>query len=170
VFANYSNTPSSKPDWPPLLAAGFHPMSIETVNKICVTDFPDSKTRQPILADLEKLIVNLINCGISGTLWVDGSFLTQKTNPEDADTLIEIASDVFDKLTQQQHDLLQAISQSHIGKCHVFVIVVYPTGHPAYGVSDWDRSYWVSHFGFNRLKNQYKGIASIELAPKGEQS
>jgi len=66
-----------KPEWPPLLKHGFHPMTMDTLREMCVTAFPLSKTRAAIMAGIEQLVLDISGYGIAAELWIDGSFVTE---------------------------------------------------------------------------------------------
>ena len=73
----------NKPDFPGLLRAGFHVLTIGEVKQICVDPFALSKTRPQLQANLETLVSRFESSGIYCDLWVDGSFVTKKIDPED---------------------------------------------------------------------------------------
>ena len=68
-------------------------------------------------------------------LWVDGSFVTEKVDPEDIDLTVVVDGDVADRLDPQDSACLVAImsNQHLVPDLHAFVVVTRPRGHP-----DWD--------------------------------
>jgi hypothetical protein len=81
---------AGKQEFPPLLPAGFHRMDMPGLRRLAVVRFPDSFTRPAIMTHLEQIIDRINASGIRGEIWVDGSFLTEKLNPEDVDVLLAI--------------------------------------------------------------------------------
>jgi hypothetical protein len=79
-----------KPEFPPLLAPGRHAMARDELRVLCVTNplFSISKRRPDVMASLENLLNALSTESIRSEVWVDGSFLTQKIEPEDVDLVI----------------------------------------------------------------------------------
>jgi hypothetical protein len=77
-----------KPEFPPLLAAGFYTRTMEELRKMCVEPYPSSQRRPEIMAGLESIHLRLIGLSITGELWVDGSFLTKKEEPDDVDVVL----------------------------------------------------------------------------------
>ena len=64
----------------PLLPPGRHVMSMSNLFKIAVANFPTSKARSILFAELERLHADLDNAGVLCELWIDGSFFTKKQN------------------------------------------------------------------------------------------
>jgi len=54
------------------------------------------------MANLETLIGGLRFIGIEGKVWVDGSFLTEKIDPNDVDILLELDNETWDGLRANQ--------------------------------------------------------------------
>ncbi|MBZ5601829.1 MAG: hypothetical protein LAO79_05935 [Acidobacteriia bacterium] len=79
-----------KQEFPPLLPQGFHSRSLEEVRELCVTNFKESTVRAEIMAGLEAIYEQAQSLGIDGEIWLDGSFLTEKINPEDADFILVV--------------------------------------------------------------------------------
>ncbi len=74
-----------KLDYPPILPDGLHQKNLEEVQVLCVDAFPLSASRVRLMAGLRAMVDLLTTDGVSGNLWVDGSFLTKKLEPEDVD-------------------------------------------------------------------------------------
>jgi len=80
------------PIWPP----GFVTLTLEEVKAKCVSAFPESRTRRKLLADLELVVQRLKAFGVSGELWIDGSFVTAKLDPADLDFILVAEADQYD--------------------------------------------------------------------------
>lgn len=142
-------------------------MSIEEVRRICVTDFPLSMRRGMIMASLELLLAELTAQGISADVWIDGSFLTGKQEPDDVDLVLSVASDVYDNGTLLQRQTLDSIANQIVDlkpnyHCHAFVYYEYPVGNPFYEVGVRAREYWKKQFGFSRRK-EIKGMPVVKI-------
>jgi hypothetical protein len=81
---------ADKQEFPPLLAAGFHKTDLAGLRRLAVIRFPDSFTRPSIMTHLEQIVGRINSAAIAGEIWVDGSFLTEKLNPEDVDVLLVV--------------------------------------------------------------------------------
>jgi hypothetical protein len=74
-----------KPDFPALLAPGIHTLTLPQLHELAVAPFPQDIRRQNLFGKLSTWMYAVRSADVSGTLWVDGSFLTQKPGPDDID-------------------------------------------------------------------------------------
>jgi hypothetical protein len=88
--------PLVKPEYPPLLASGFYVRSVAEVRALCVKSIAGSIRRRAIMDSLEDVIRKLSTARIIGELWLNGSFLTEKIDPDDVDMLVHVSSDLYD--------------------------------------------------------------------------
>src|SRR6185369_9934776 len=100
---------------------------------LCVAPFPISTTRGNIMRGLGIVIRRLIAARIIGELWINGSFLTRKINPEDSDVVLAADSRIVDT----GGTILQVKTFEWIGSnlkdkhlCDSYVFFNYPAGHP----------------------------------------
>ena len=145
----------SKVEYPPLFPAGFHRMTPEELRRRCVEEFPLSQSRSNIMSGLEDIIEKLANWDVTGELWIDGSFVTNKIDPEDVDVLLRIDADLYDTGSQAQRDAIDGFGSSALKAshhCDSYVLREYPQGHALHNESEWDRVYWNKQFGFSRGK------------------
>ncbi len=147
-----------KHEFPNLLPAGFHEFNIVDLAALCVTPFATSHRRSLLLNGLLAFIKEVTNIGIAGELWFDGSFITQKVDPDDVDLLV-----VFDGKTMNQ------LSVAHQNSVKRLFDPAYAKSHyncDVYSVPSDDMvmvSYWRGWFGFQRDGKSPKGIAWIKL-------
>lgn len=69
----------------PLLPPGRHVMTVDRLRDLTVTRFIGSARRPILFAELERLVSDLLALRVVCELWVDGSFLTEKDEPDDID-------------------------------------------------------------------------------------
>ncbi len=121
------------------------------------------------MAGLEAVVQKLFVAKIIGDLWIDGSFLTLKIDPEDVDLTLRLKSEFVDSSSPEQQEIINWFNAAEGLKqpyhCHSFAWVDYPEGHPAYWGSEWDRAYWIRQWGVSR-GGVRKGIAVVKL-PEG---
>ncbi len=144
---------------------GWHEMTIADLRKLCVDSFPSSTTRVYIVTGLEFVVGKLISSKLSVDIWVNGSFLTSKINPEDSDIVLRIQVDVYNGWTEEQRSVIDWMANDDLKTpyhCHSFVFYEYPESHPLWAIGEYDRAYWTRQFGFSR-GNNYKGIAVIKI-------
>lgn len=154
-----------KDEYPPLLAAGFHSMSLQELRKLCVDRFPTSKRRGQVMDGLEKVLLKISAIGLKAEAWVDGSFLTEKLEPDDSDVVVRVTGADSALADPAQEEVMNWINDTDLKPdyyCDGYCFVEYESTHPLGGVGEWSRAYWIRQFGFSR-KDEFKGIALIKL-------
>lgn len=156
--------PSEEPEFPPLLDIGMHAMSLDELRQLCVATFPGSVTRGAIMDGLIRIITELERAEVDGELWIDGSYLTEKTDPNDVDLSLKMDRDAYDFGTDAQRAVVDWISQNlrHTHLCDSYVFFDSPTDHPLKWHAVWMNAYWIRQWGFSR-NSQIKGFAVIRL-------
>jgi len=102
---------------------------------------------------LTALCNDLRAAGVKGAVWVDGSFLTEKLDPADADLVVAVDT----VATAPSPNVLAALDK--VAK-HQYVT---PARCDSYVMADKRlEPYWVKQFGFSRAKD-VKGIAVLTL-------
>jgi hypothetical protein len=156
---------TGKPEFPPLLSAGFHHLGVRALRTLCVASFPLSSTRAPIMAGLEEVRRHLISVDLRGQLWIDGSFMTQKIDPDDVDVVLHINADEYNNGNTETRAAIEWVNSnleaSH--RVHSFVLFRYPKNNPMHASSVWDNAYWIKQFGFSRA-DSHKGMAILRLS------
>lgn len=131
---------------------------------MCVNPFPLSNTRQGLMKNLEEVIQTLRDARVVGEIWVDGSFMTQKVDPEDIDILLRIDADTYDNGTPRQQTQIDKVAgglrDSH--NCDSYVHLEWPPGDPQHAGGQRRRKEWMKQFGTGHT-DQPKGMAEIVL-------
>ena len=142
-------------------------MTLIEVRQLCVDNFPSSKTRESIMNGLESVVQKLVEARICGDLWVDGSFVTGKINPNDVDVLLHIKPDFYDTVAHDQKQIIQWVNTDLKGDylCDSYVMYEYPKGDPQESDYEWLRAYWIKQYGWSRGE-EMKGIVLVSL-PNG---
>lgn len=154
-----------KPEFPPLLSVGFHPMSIQDVRTLCVDSFPLSKRRSDVMKGLEQILSLLVDARVIADIWLDGSFLTHKVDPDDVDFIVYIQENDFINFTESQNKMLDWIAGEDLKEqfhCDCYVLFEYPKDHPLYWEGQWMKAYWMKQFGFSR-KEHMKGMPVLKV-------
>lgn len=154
----------AKQEFPPLLPLGFHPMTLAEMRVAFVDKIAGSKRRKPVMDGLEKVIQKVVADKLESDVWINGSFLTKKIDPDDSDILVVMKPDFLANATQVQKatiDWLGTDLKAAGFLCHSQVFWDCPSGHPEYDTSRWFCAYWLRQFGFSR-KDEPKGIALIK--------
>lgn len=154
----------NKPEFPPLLTVGFHEMTVDEVHRLCVDKFTASTSRSEIMVGLKKVIERLAKAGVEGHLWVNGSFMTEKIDPEDVDVLLCVNMEFYDSCsgnTRKAIDWLNANLKDEL-LCDSYLLCMRPMGHANFPETEFMHAYWTRQFGFDRSDN-LKGIGVISL-------
>jgi len=114
--------PVAPPDFPPLFPLGFHYLTVGNIEQVCVDLFPLSTIRATIFNGLVSFIQTLEAAKITGELWADGSYLTEKINPKDIDLVLKIDGTLYNSGTVEQRQAIdwvianQKLTLEHLPK------------------------------------------------------
>jgi hypothetical protein len=114
------------------------------------------------MSDLETVMDALRSALLDVEIWVDGSFVTEKIDPEDVDLVVPFPGEAYDLGTVKQRETLEWLSGNTIQKlrCDSYVFAEFGLGHPQHQWSLERRAYWLKQFGFDR-SGQPKGMALL---------
>ena len=157
-----------KDEFPPLLAAGFHRKSEAEVEELCVARFPLSVTRKGIMAGLHTILKKIVAVGITGEIWLDGSFVTEKIDPSDSDFVAMIPAEFHDAGTEEQRAVIEwLISKENEPKksfkCDAYVHLKYPEGSPEHHLWLPTLNHWQDIYGHSVKTREPKGIVVLDL-------
>lgn len=149
-----------KIDYPPLFAPGIHEVVNEQLEQHFVDPFAIPDHRQRLVDRFRALIKRISGLGLSFEVWIDGSFATEKAEPEDIDALFLFDADAINASSE----LVQSELASIFGEegrrdtrlrysCDVYVIA---------SADESMRSYWRGWFGFTRDEKP-KGIPCMRV-------
>jgi hypothetical protein len=141
----------------PLLPPGVHDVSVAELDKQFLNSFSNSSTRAELIAGLRRYVDCLAKFGIRFEIWIDGSFVTHKENPNDVDLVAFASSSEVNCLSadfkRQLRGLFDRISVKQAFKCDVLFAPIEDMNV---------RSYWRGWYGFDRSENP-KGIARLVI-------
>jgi hypothetical protein len=155
-----------KPEFPPLLDFGFHPMTIQELHQLAVAPFSKSNTRADLWTNFLWLISELQAAGLKGRIWVDGSFVTEKIDPDDIDMIFEGSYDFLQALQPSASKLVQILSNQQFKldkKLHTFVIYSAPMGHVRYPQAKALQDTWIRNWGYSLKNRTPKGIVTVSV-------
>jgi hypothetical protein len=151
-------------DHPPLLAPGRHAMTLQQIEALCVAQFSGTSRahRERLFYALEEVVQRLLRANIRCDVFVDGSFLTEKPEPEDVDIIVATESCVFDALDEAQHQVVEALNTEPNALVDSISITTYPREHPhrGYGL---DGESWIEGYGIEHAQVYLKGYAVLRL-------
>lgn len=137
---------------------GFIQLTDVQLEQHCVIPFPASTRRTLLFQNLVSWLAQLRQSGLIGTLWIDGSFLTTRPEPEDVDLVLVIdqASLPLIQHNPQHFDYLL----DHDTVLQRYNLEVFPI---IKGENPAQESYWRGWFGFCRDDRTPKGIAEVQI-------
>jgi len=159
-----------------LIPSGPNNISIKELDFLFTdSQFENSETR-PILKEnlaiyLRKIsTVHLANF----TLWIDGSFVSVKLNPNDIDAVLEInwSQNLSFEITRNQTiwKYLVAFSKANKSgsfqefKIDAYLLIQYPEGHSRRKLFTMEKEYWENWFSNDDRSKAKKGFIKIEMA------
>ncbi len=145
-------------EYPSLLEAGFHNMTLDDLHTLFVAPFEESEWRQILCDKLCHFINKLKESGIHCEIWIDGSFTTEKPQPNDIDMAIFYNEEEVNTLPPERQEILAYLFEDPIIIRQHFSCDAYflPNNDPRL------RSYWRGWFGFSRHEKP-TGIARLYI-------
>jgi hypothetical protein len=139
----------------PILPPGLHELGESEIDNHFASGFPDSTTRLPLIAGLRSFIAALRQMEISFEIWIDGSFTTNKTNPNDIDLVVFADGNSFNQLEiEKQQSLRRLFDRDETRRVFGLDVLFCPSE------DNNGRSYWRGWYGFDRNEKP-KGIAKV---------
>lgn len=138
---------------------------LETFEKIFVSEVKNSQTRLALFEEYREFLAELQQIiGTNFYQWIDGSFTTQKRNPNDIDLVTFLDGQRLTEFAVQLSPLQKRKFQGR-GKIDAYFVATYPKGHPLYDIFWMDYLDWLHQFEKDtRLKgNPKKGIIQINF-------
>lgn len=143
----------------PLFPPGLHDVAEHELDNHFLGAFAESRTRPALVAGLRSFLAALQRVGVAFEVWLDGSFCTEKTDPNDVDLVVFADEYELNQLepTIQRHlaGLLDRTNARRQFGCDVLF-------SPAADMNL--RSYWRGWYGFDRLERP-KGMAKLVVTP-----
>jgi len=152
----------AKADFPSLLPPGMHSMTLQALHSLAVAPFPEDARRSELFQKLSIWANALRAAGVNGKLWLDGSFLTEKTHPGDIDCVLwnpywTDPAAATDQVQQQVARLLDHASAEALFNLDFYLET------PASDQLFHREAYWRGILGFCHDRVTAKGFAEITL-------
>jgi hypothetical protein len=84
-------------EYPPLLQPGLHEMTMADLKVLAVDAFPLSSKRLGHWDNFVKIVDRLKKLKVPCKIWVDGSFLTEKIEPNDVDFVVNVPVQIINQ-------------------------------------------------------------------------
>lgn len=144
-------------------------MSVEALERLCVDDFKESLIRGEIMAGLCAIYERAREVQLPGNMWIDGSFLTQKMEPNDVDIVFWFPEDYYDNGNEKQLEFIKWLTSNDqdpkiIFRCDTYAEPIVRRGDRHYALHVDTMEYWRDKlFGFAAVSGEPKGIAILSL-------
>lgn len=135
---------------------------LDTLEQVFVNEFTTSTTRREHFERFREYNERLrVLMSVELVQWIDGSFVSRKTNPNDIDVLTFVDDQLFTQHGQALK-LLKNEFDKGAGRVDAYFIRVYPDGHLYRNHYESDRVQWLFDWGrTNSRPRKNKGL--IEL-------
>ena len=148
------------------LPSGIINTNLQDFEDYFVINFKESSTRPEILKGYLRYCDKLLPLHVATKQWINGSFTTNKVNPNDIDFVTHIDALKVDENSEIQNKILEICDSKETKKeflCDVYFILLYPQEIPELYQHTVDRiNYWRKWFGHDRKKNP-KGIIEFNF-------
>ena len=146
-------------DFAPLFTPGFHELTRGDLESHFVHPFQSGKRRAKLLEGFRALLADLEGIGVEWEIWLDGSFSTEKPDPNDIDVLVIADGARIQALPPSLQQKLRALLPSpQITKIRYGCEVYFADAGDSSRIS-----YWRGWFGFSRNETP-KGIPRLRIA------
>lgn len=144
-----------------LIEPGIHSMDMTEFYDTFVAQFTTSQRRQIIFNNLIDFIKSISHSYKVYEIWIDGSYVTQKINPNDVDIVIFFPLEDFIQVSKVWSSLRNAINIDSYSAVAVTEETLNKLSPSDQNKAHNNRNYWKGQFGFDR-QDQPKGIINIK--------
>lgn len=143
----------------PLFPPGLHDVVEQEHDNHFLGAFAESRTRPMLVAGLRSFLAALRRVGVAFEIWLDGSFCTEKIDPNDVDLVVFADESELNRLDPNvQRYLAGLLDRTTTRRQFGCDVLFAPAG-------DMDiRSYWRGWYGFDRLERP-KGMVKLVVVP-----
>lgn len=135
-------------------------MTLDKIRETFVSPLPEATHRLRLFSRFDQWVFRLRQLNVTGTLWLDGSFVTRKPDPADIDCVLWNPS------------FVGAISEA--GRIEVSSMIDRPAALATFGVDLYientlpherisREAYWRGLFGFQHDGKKAKGFVELEI-------
>lgn len=146
------------PQYPPILPPGFHDLTLDEVEQQLVTSFPNPTARRELFSRFLILCSIINRWGVQVTLWLNGSFVSEKENPDDIDVAL-----LYDGILDRSMSPANKSELQDLRNNRMLTKLRYGCDFYVLDAEDFhDKAYWRGVFGFDK-DDAPKGIIRLTL-------
>jgi hypothetical protein len=140
-------------------------MTLGEIKAHVVDAFPGNARRLRLFHRLEELVQAFLLAGIPCEIWLNGSLLTRKDEPNDLDGTVILEPDVSEALTVEQSQLVEDATAARIASdVDSFVWVKRRREDPLFGDEAADPAFtWGEQYGCECSEQWLKGFVVMKL-------
>ena len=132
-------------------------LTFEEFKKNFVEPFEIESTRHELLINYEHYLHDFrTEITPNFTQWIDGSFVTNKRNPNDIDIVTIIDFDIANAKKRLLEEKFLNKGAIKMFKIDAYIVRLYPQNHPQYSKSLSDLLYWYHWFSKSRKSRSRK--------------
>ncbi len=126
-----------------------------------------NESRQRLFDKMAKYLIELKTLiGEDLVVWVNGSFVTQKLNPNDIDVVVFVSWRKAEQFSKELKNFSYPLALGNYG-VDGYLVRVYEPGHPKHVLTHSDRLHWLHDFGRTQparnAKAAKKGFLEIKF-------
>lgn len=146
------------------------------MKQLCVDGFPESTVRADIMAGFTAILERVDAVGMVCEVWLDGSFTTEKLEPDDVDFIVIAAARYRMEGTKEQAELIEWLisredEPKHVFRCHTDVVLEFPKSSPIlHDLAEENKAHYAGVYGYSVTKREPKGIVVLKIEEKGVDS
>jgi hypothetical protein len=120
-------------------------LNLHLLKQIFVDEFQESQTRHSIFAGFLTFLTNFSNfTNISFDIWIDGSFVTKKLNPNDIDIVLIIDANTLEYKGKEIEALFKSREARQRYNVDAYTIAKYDESNPKYSLFQIEKAYWLN--------------------------
>lgn len=130
------------------------PMEWDNFVQHFITDRPNSRTRQDLLANFTAFLLQL-HSTISPNfkIWIDGSFISTKINPNDIDAVFLLPFEIYERKKSVLDNQIFIKNLKYSKGLDLYYFADYPENHKRYFLNHHFKIYWQDVYGHTRPDN-----------------
>jgi hypothetical protein len=137
-------------------------IDLETFEQTFVKAFSELSRRSRLFENYLAYTNDLQNViGTEFIQWIDGSFTTQKFNPNDIDFITFLDFEIYERFDKEIVDFKQRRYARSVGTDGYF-IKIYPQEHRLYYLYEIEKKRWLFDFATDYKTHQSKGIIQLQ--------
>lgn len=149
-----------KREYDPLLENGFKEIALWQLDSIFLEPFGENEQRKQLINRLNAYLSEFLYLGLNAEIWIDGSFSTIKTEPEDIDVVFLLNETEINGLKNKKLKLFEELFMNReIVKARYSVDVYFIDKN-----DEIEKQKWITTYGFDTRKINSKGIYKIQLS------